>query len=405
MEIGCRAPKNQAATKTMARRGIRTPDIGRPGRAAARHGASEKISWTGFGECRDCDLIGVNVRGGDPHAHPAKKHPVLSWWPSAWQAPVSSAVWHQIKEAARGPEEAGIPPAGPPVAPVRPEARAPPAPPARPEARARRRHRRDDRLRRHDGLRRHDRLRRHHRQRGHGRHGSAGSGGSPGSGGTAVAGSGGSATAGAGGRGGAGGSVGGRGGTTGTAGTTGSAGHDRKRRIDGRLCQGPDPRQGRRHPRRVLHRSDAPIPTELETFAKAAGSLPSSERYVDNSVSGTTIAGANGNVDQYNRAVTSSGTIKYVIMDGGGNDCLQANNPSASLVGRRQTVPAMATERDGEGSLLLLSRSHREQFRESQVVPRYVATDDESKVRRSDGAQVLLAGSAYRLERTQRIHE
>jgi len=84
------------------------------------------------------------------------------------------------------------------------------------------------------------------------------------------------------------------------------------------------------------------ITTELETLAKAAGSLPSSERYVDNSVSGTTIAGANGNVDQYNKAVSSSGTIKYVIMDGGGNDCLQANNPSAALTGADKLFQLMA---------------------------------------------------------------
>jgi lysophospholipase L1-like esterase len=84
------------------------------------------------------------------------------------------------------------------------------------------------------------------------------------------------------------------------------------------------------------------IPTELETLAKAAGSLPSGEKYVNNAVSGTTIAGANGNVDQYNKAVASSGTIKQVIMDGGGNDCLQANNPSAALSGADKLFTLMA---------------------------------------------------------------
>jgi lysophospholipase L1-like esterase len=77
-------------------------------------------------------------------------------------------------------------------------------------------------------------------------------------------------------------------------------------------------------------------------LAKAAGSLPQSERYVDNSVSGTTIAGANGNIDQYNRAVTSSGTIKYVMMNGGGNDCLQQNNPSGALMGADRLFQTMA---------------------------------------------------------------
>ena len=86
------------------------------------------------------------------------------------------------------------------------------------------------------------------------------------------------------------------------------------------------------------------IPTELETLAKAAGSLPSSEKYVNNAVSGTTIAGANGNVDQYNKAVASSGTIKQVIMDGGGNDCLQANNPSAALSGADKLFTLMASK-------------------------------------------------------------
>jgi lysophospholipase L1-like esterase len=84
------------------------------------------------------------------------------------------------------------------------------------------------------------------------------------------------------------------------------------------------------------------IPTELETLAKAQGSLPSSEKYVNNAVSGTTIAGANGNVDQYNKAVASSGTIKYVIMDGGGNDCLQANNPTQALTGADKLFTLMA---------------------------------------------------------------
>ena len=86
------------------------------------------------------------------------------------------------------------------------------------------------------------------------------------------------------------------------------------------------------------------IATELETLAKAAGSLPSTEKYVNNAVSGTTIAGANGSVDQFNKAISSSGTIKYVIMDGGGNDCLQANSPTQALTGADKLFTLMTSK-------------------------------------------------------------
>ena len=74
------------------------------------------------------------------------------------------------------------------------------------------------------------------------------------------------------------------------------------------------------------------ITQEIEKQAKAAGSLAQNDHYVDNSVSGTTLAN-NQIPSQYTKAVQSSGTIKYVLMDGGGNDCLQANNPTQALTG------------------------------------------------------------------------
>lgn len=58
--------------------------------------------------------------------------------------------------------------------------------------------------------------------------------------------------------------------------------------------------------------------------AKSAGSLPQSDKYVDNSVSGTLLSGSDPNAipNQYKKAA-QGGMIKYVLMDGGGNDCLQ----------------------------------------------------------------------------------
>lgn len=83
------------------------------------------------------------------------------------------------------------------------------------------------------------------------------------------------------------------------------------------------------------------ITQQIETRAKAAGALAQSERYVDNSVSGTTLAN-NQIGSQYTKAVQSSGTIKYVLMDGGGNDCLINNNGNAALSAATTLFQTMA---------------------------------------------------------------
>jgi hypothetical protein len=83
------------------------------------------------------------------------------------------------------------------------------------------------------------------------------------------------------------------------------------------------------------------ITQEIEAQAKAAGSLPQSDHYVDNSVSGTTLAN-NQIPSQYDKAVSSSGTIKYVLMDGGGNDCLINNNGDAALTAATTLFKNMA---------------------------------------------------------------
>jgi hypothetical protein len=84
------------------------------------------------------------------------------------------------------------------------------------------------------------------------------------------------------------------------------------------------------------------ITRQIESRAKAAGSLPQSEQYVDNSVSGSTLAGSNQIPSQYTRAVQSSGTIKFVLMDGGGNDCLINNNADAAYSAAQSLFQTMA---------------------------------------------------------------
>ncbi len=83
------------------------------------------------------------------------------------------------------------------------------------------------------------------------------------------------------------------------------------------------------------------ITREIERLARAAGSLGASDRYVDNSVSGTTLAN-NQIPGQYTRAVQSSGRIRYVLMDGGGNDCLINNNANAAYSAAQSLFQTMA---------------------------------------------------------------
>ena len=73
------------------------------------------------------------------------------------------------------------------------------------------------------------------------------------------------------------------------------------------------------------------ITREIERQARANGSLGENESYRDNSISGTTLAGGGNSIpNQYANGV-QQGPVKYVLMDGGGNDCLQANNPDGAL--------------------------------------------------------------------------
>lgn len=85
----------------------------------------------------------------------------------------------------------------------------------------------------------------------------------------------------------------------------------------------------------------------IEENARAAGALGAGESYRDNSISGTTLAGGGNSIpNQYQNGV-NQGPVKVVLMDGGGNDCLQANNPSGALSaaeGLFQNMQANGTE-------------------------------------------------------------
>ncbi|MDP4181438.1 MAG: GDSL-type esterase/lipase family protein [Bacillota bacterium] len=66
------------------------------------------------------------------------------------------------------------------------------------------------------------------------------------------------------------------------------------------------------------------IRKDLETIARNNGVLASNDSFRDNSVSGTRLyGGISPNIPtQYKNAITA-GPVKYVVMTGGGNDCLQ----------------------------------------------------------------------------------
>ena len=82
------------------------------------------------------------------------------------------------------------------------------------------------------------------------------------------------------------------------------------------------------------------ITQQIEKQAKAAGSLPQNERYIDNSVSGTTLA--NDQIPSQYVKAAQNGKIKYVLMDGGGNDCLLNNNGDAALTAATALFKTMA---------------------------------------------------------------
>jgi hypothetical protein len=89
------------------------------------------------------------------------------------------------------------------------------------------------------------------------------------------------------------------------------------------------------------------IPDQIAKDAVAAGSLKQGDKYINNAVSGMTLAGNNANSipNQFAKAVNQYGTVKYVLMDGGGNDCLLNNNGDAALAAAKTLFQTMATDK------------------------------------------------------------
>ncbi|HEX8965755.1 MAG TPA: dockerin type I domain-containing protein, partial [Patescibacteria group bacterium] len=88
------------------------------------------------------------------------------------------------------------------------------------------------------------------------------------------------------------------------------------------------------------------IKNDLEAHAKSAGILESNDSFKDNSVSGTKLADSNPSPSiptQYKNGV-SAGSIKYVIMDGGGNDCLWGSGPDAAAAAFKTLLEQMKTD-------------------------------------------------------------
>ncbi|KYF72831.1 hypothetical protein BE11_14140 [Sorangium cellulosum] len=84
------------------------------------------------------------------------------------------------------------------------------------------------------------------------------------------------------------------------------------------------------------------ITQQIEKQAKANGSLAEGERYIDNSVSGTTLA--NDQIPSQYRKAAENGMIKYVLMDGGGNDCLLRGDGDGALAAAESLFQTMAED-------------------------------------------------------------
>ncbi|WP_437969220.1 SGNH/GDSL hydrolase family protein [Sorangium sp. So ce260] len=84
------------------------------------------------------------------------------------------------------------------------------------------------------------------------------------------------------------------------------------------------------------------ITQQIEKQAKANGSLAENEHYIDNSVSGTTLA--NDQIPSQYRKAAENGMIKYVLMDGGGNDCLLRGDGDGALAAAESLFETMAAD-------------------------------------------------------------
>lgn len=84
------------------------------------------------------------------------------------------------------------------------------------------------------------------------------------------------------------------------------------------------------------------IGQDLAEIAIEHGSLQPGESYINNSVSGTRL-GDGAIPGQYARAAQSN-PIRFVLMDGGGNDCLQANDSNSPISAAEELFAQMAED-------------------------------------------------------------
>jgi hypothetical protein len=100
------------------------------------------------------------------------------------------------------------------------------------------------------------------------------------------------------------------------------------------------------------------ITKDLETYAKNAGILPSGQNFIDNATSGMRLAGGGSPTipQQYANGNTGK-TVKWTIMDGGGNDCLggSCSTPPTSsctdLVNAANAARTLLTQMGNDGVL------------------------------------------------------
>lgn len=84
------------------------------------------------------------------------------------------------------------------------------------------------------------------------------------------------------------------------------------------------------------------IPEETAKLAIANGSLKQGEQYHDFSVSGTRMG--DGAIPRQYTQAQAQHDIRFVLMNGGGNDCLQANDPNAPIPAAEKLFQDMAAD-------------------------------------------------------------
>lgn len=84
------------------------------------------------------------------------------------------------------------------------------------------------------------------------------------------------------------------------------------------------------------------IPEEVMKLARENGSLAQGESYIDASVSGTRLG--NGAIPSQYTQTAASNPIRFVLMNGGGNDCLQAGDPNSPIPAAEALYEEMAAD-------------------------------------------------------------